>query len=216
MKRLVLIVEGHGEISAIPSLVAQVQAALPLHLQGNLFLDGIPIRVRGIHNIMGRKSNKLINALGIAGKRSNLGAVLVVLDGDADQVEGASFCASTVAKVLASRARQARAGEMFSFGVVFLQPEYESILISVAEQFAELKTDIPLPSNIEEAPRDAKGWLNANLKEGYRPTADQARLTRLVTDWTPANRLRCFRRLTHAIEQLATAVQSGQHVVSPS
>jgi hypothetical protein len=216
MKRLVLFVEGEGDFVAVPSLISRVQLELPAHLQGHLFLDGDPIRAGGVHNITGKRSKNLINWLKVANKRGNLGTVLIVLDGDAEKVEGTAFCGFRVARMLADRAREAGAGVVFSIGVVFLQPEFESILISVAKQLSDIRPDTILPANIEESPRDAKGWLNDNLKEGYRSTSDQARLTRQVTNWTPAKSLRCFRRLTHALEQLTQAVQSGQHIISPS
>jgi hypothetical protein len=99
--------------------------------------------------------------------------------------------------------------------VVFVRQEFESLLIAVADQLAGFKAGIALPVAVEEAPRDAKGWLGENLTNGYKATTDQAPLTRAVTDWTPARRLKSFCRLERALVELARAVATGQHIVSP-
>jgi hypothetical protein len=57
--------------------------------------------------------------------------------------------------------------------------------------------------------------LDENLINGYKATTDQAPLTRAVKDWTPARRLRSFCRLERALAELAQAVATGQHIVSP-
>jgi hypothetical protein len=144
-----------------------------------------------------------------------LGAVLLVLDGDADRVEGQPFCAVQVARAITQRANAAGAGATFSFAAVFLRQEYESLLISVANQLPGLKPGISLPADPEEAPRDAKGWLHDHLTDGYIPTEHQLGLTRAVQDWAPVRLLNCFQRLEHALLELATAVTTGQHIVSP-
>src|SRR5438132_8070735 len=97
--------------------------------------------------------------LGNAAKRRKLGATLLVLDGDADRIEGQPFCAVEAARTLAQRATAAGAGTQFSFAAVFLRQEYESLLLAVADQFSGLKPGVILPPTPEEAPRDAKGWL---------------------------------------------------------
>jgi hypothetical protein len=49
MKRLVLLVEGYGDVQAAPSLVGRLIAHLPDDLQGQLFLDNAPMRVGNVH-----------------------------------------------------------------------------------------------------------------------------------------------------------------------
>src|SRR5262249_4275836 len=152
---------------------------------------------------------------GNAAKRSKLGAALLVLDGDADRVEGELFCAVEVARTLAQRATAAGAGAQFSFAAVFLRQEYESLLLAVADQLPGLEPRVTLPPGPEEHPRDAKGWLHDNLAEGYNPTERQLELTRAVTDWEPVRMLNCFQRLEHALAELVTAVSTSRHIVSP-
>jgi Domain of unknown function (DUF4276) len=215
MKRLVLLVEGDGDVQAVPSLVGKLLTELPDHCQGQLFRDNAPMRIGGVHQITGRKKGNLTRHLGNAAKRPKLGAALLVLDGDADRVEGQPFRAVEVARTLAQRATAAGAGTRFSFAAVFLRQEYESLLLAVADQLPDLKPGVTSPSAPEEAPRDAKGWLHENLADGYNPTDRQLDLTRAVKDWTPVRSLNCFQRLEHALMELAVAVATSRTIVSP-
>jgi hypothetical protein len=215
MRRLVLLVEGDGDVQAVPSLVGELLTRLPNNFQGQLFLDNAPMKVGGVHRITWRRQNDLVRHLGNATKRSKLGAALLVLDGDADQVEGQPFCAVEAARTIAQRATAAGAGTQFSFAAVFLRLEYESLLLAVADQLPGLKPGVTLETAAEERPRDAKGWLHDNLVDGYNPVDRQLELTRAVKDWTPVRSLNCFQRLEHALIELATAVATNRHLVSP-
>jgi hypothetical protein len=215
MKRLVLLVEGEGDVQAVPSLVGRLLTQLPDDLQGQLFLDNAPLKIGGIHQITGKRQGHLARHLGNAAKRPKLGAALLVLDGDADRVEGRLFCAVEVARTLAQRATVAGAGALFSFAAVLLRQEYESLLLAVADQLPGLKPGVTSPPAPEESPRDAKGWLHENLADGYNPTDRQLELTRAVKDWTPVRLLSCFPQLEHAVMELAVAVATSRHTVSP-
>lgn len=215
MKRLVLFVEGDGDVRAAPSLVGELLTRLPDALQGQLFLDNAPMKTGGVDKITGKRQADFLRHLGNAGRRSKLGAVLLILDGDADRVEGRPFCAVEAARTIAQRAAAAGAGSRFSFAVVFLRQEYESLLIAAANQLPGLKSGVTLPPAPEEAPKGAKEWLHANLVDGYNPTDRQLELTRAVHDWSAVRMLKCFQRLEHALTELATATASGQHVISP-
>jgi hypothetical protein len=215
MKRLVLLVEGDGDVQAVPSLVGRLLTQLPDDCQGQLFLDNAPMRIGGVHQITGKKQGDLARHLGNAAKRPKLGAALLVLDGDAERVDGQPFCAVEVARTLAQRATEAGAGARFSFAAVFLRQEYESLLLAVADQLPGLKPKVTLPPTPEESPRGAKEWLHENLADGYNPTDRQLELTRAVTDWKPVRQLNCFQRLENALMELAVAVMTSQHIVSP-
>src|SRR5437867_1681141 len=125
MKRLVLLVEGVGDVMAVPSLVGELLSQLPNDLQGQLFLDNAPMKIGGVHQITGRRQADLLRHLGNATKRPKLGAALLILDGDADRVEGQPFCAVEVARTIAQRATADGAGTTFSFATAFLRQEYE-------------------------------------------------------------------------------------------
>jgi hypothetical protein len=215
MKRLVMLVEGDGDVQAVPSLVGRLLTQLPDEFQGHLFLDNAAMKVGGLHKITGRGQRDLARHLGNAANRPKLGAALLILDGDAAQFEGQPFCAVEAARIIAQRATATGAGTRFSFAVVFLRQEYESLLLAVADQLPDLRPGVSLPASPEERPRDAKGWLHANLADGYNPTGRQLELTRAVRDWNPVRSLNCFQRLEHALKELAVAVATNQHVVSP-
>ncbi len=215
MKRLVLLVEAEGDVQAVPALVARLLAQLPQPFQGQLFLDNAPMKVGGVHQITGNRKSDLARHLGNAAKRPKLGAALLILDGDAERVEGQAFCAVEVARSLAERAVQAGAGKLFSFAVVFLRQEYESLFLALADKLPGLKAGVQLPPSPEESPRDAKRWLHESLADGYKPTEHQLELTRAIEDWTPATSLKCFRRLEHALQQLAESVANRRYRVSP-
>ncbi|MBO0697087.1 MAG: hypothetical protein J2P46_01715 [Zavarzinella sp.] len=215
MKRLVVLVEGDGDVLAMPALVGELLTVLPDDFQGQLFLDNAPMKVGGLHQISGRRQGDLVRHLGNATKRSKLGAALLVLDGDVDRFEGQPFCAVEAAREIGQRATAAGAGRTFSFATVFLRQEYESLIIRVADQLPDLKKGVTLPSQPEEGPRDAKGWLHESLVDGYNPADRQLELTRAVRDWAPVHEMRCFGRLQHALTELAAAVATDQHVVSP-
>lgn len=217
MKRLVLLVEGAGDVQAVPALVGKLLTQLPDELQGQLFLDNAPMKIGGVHQLTGKPDRQadFLRHLGNAARRPQLGAALLILDGDPDQVEGQPFCAVAVARTVAQRATAAGAGTMFSFATVFLRQEYESLLLAVADQLPGLKPGVPLPPQPKEHPRDAKGWLHKHLTDGYNPTDRQLELTRAVQDWTPVRKLRCLQRLEHALTERAEAIATGRHIISP-
>jgi hypothetical protein len=74
-----------------------------------LFLDNAPMKIGGVHKITGNKQKDLARHLGNAAKRPKLGAALLILDGDAENVEDKPFCAVQVARTIAQRAMAAGA-----------------------------------------------------------------------------------------------------------
>ncbi len=159
-------------------------------------------------------------------KRRNVGGVLLLLDGDAQIVNGVEFCAADVARSLAKESRSVGGGQIFSVAVVFACQEYESWMIAGISslvgkmlsggrqiQDGALKRIVPNP---EIAPRDAKGWLSTFIEGGYRPTLDQADLTRLIDiESIRQQNVRSFVRLENAVNQLVYAIKAGSHIATP-
>jgi hypothetical protein len=222
----VLFVEGDGDKEAVPVLVTRLLTNL--EAWGDLFLDTNPFVVGGVAQLTARDGRDWLRYLEAAGRRRNVGAVLLLLDGDAERIRGESFCAKLFAIRLATLARQAGAGATFSLAVVFASQEYESWMIASADRLGGL----PLPDgrpglragatppegDLERAPRDAKGWLDRNMDGGYSPTRDQGPLTRLFVDHLAGVRqrqMRSFRRLENAVRQIVEAVRGGTPIATP-
>ena len=224
MKRIVLFVEGEGESGAVPKLVAGLlakQSAWDV-----VILDEHPFRVGQIIKLVKDDYREWKRKLSAALKRANVGGVLLLLDGDTKRVGDAPFCAANTAKSLAAVAASVGAGSNFSVASVFARQEFESWLIAGFESFAgktfpdgrKVPANVAVPaSDLEESPRDAKGWLNRAIDGGYKPTRDQAILTQWLDPQLVRDRgIRSFQRLESAVSELVTAIRSGNHVVTPS
>src|SRR5207247_2623734 len=139
---------------------------------------------------------------------------------------GNVFCAANVARSLASEAATVGGGANFSVAVVFARQEYESWLIAGIDSLAGqrlpdgrmIAKDAKAPEgDVEENPRDAKGWFSAVIEGGYKPTRDQAALTDLVDLQAVRKRnLRSFKRLESALAGLVSAVRNEKHKATPS
>jgi len=230
MKRLVLLGEGHGEVSALPILVTKLlrekSGSDPLHL------DREVIRTNPNRLVKWDKANKqpdfseCVAKVTLAARRPKVGGVLAVFDGDAKRFPAGAvndFCAATAAKMMAAAAWQAGAGKLFSLCVVFACSEYESWLVGGAESFAGRALNdgrilLPTHAKLPSADHESRGkrWLEQNCVS-YRPTRDQRALTELLDlQCVRDKKLRSFERLEHAIEQLQEAVAKDRHVATPS
>jgi hypothetical protein len=224
MRRLVLFVEGEGEAEAVPTLVRRL-----INEKGEwhgILLDDHPFRVGSVEKLVKGDYREWKRFLGASLKRPNVGGVLLILDGDAQKVGGKKFCAGDVAKSLAGAAVHVGAGRTFSVAVVFARQEFESWLIAGMPSLRGralpdgrlIDPDAKAPEgDLEVSPRDAKGWLSTIVERGYKPTRDQAALTRLVDlNAIRARGLRSFRRLESAVSTLLEAIQSNRPTASPS
>jgi len=232
MKRLVLLVEGAGDVAAAPELVKRL-----LHEYAAfdaVILDPKPLRVGEYSKITKISTNKNKNGfsewqrfLAAAAKRRDCGACILLLDGDSRaKVDDQPFCAMRAAQHLAEEAQKVGGGSCFSVAIVFACMEFESWLIAGADSLVEksftdgrkeiLSVSTKLPSDPESAPRDAKGWFRSIMKTGYKPARDQAELTRLVDlEAIRGQKMRSFRRLESALTELVGAIRTGVHVVTP-
>lgn len=224
MKRLVLFLEGQGDIKAAPVLVKRLLTEM--NAWDCVSLDTRPFRVGAVNKLLRDNCQKWVRLLGDAARRPNIGGVLLLLDGDIRRIDGERFCAARIARRLAQEATRARAGELFSVAVVFACQEFESWLIAGVESLAGKPLDdgrpgvppgtVPPEKDLELAPRDAKAWLGAVMPGGYSPTKDQAGLTKAVDLDQIRNRpMRSFRRLESAVAQLVTAVREGTPATTP-
>ncbi len=227
-RRIVLLVEGDGDVAAAPVLLKRSLAEL--NVLETIAPDKDAIRIGEFPGAAKNDFEVFRKRILVAAKRKDMAGCLVLLDGDCKFCRGRQpFCARHAAIDMAAAAKDAGAGTLFSAAIVFACQEFESWLIAGIESLAGKplsdrrvlidKYDpahTPIPANLEEAPRDAKGWLSKVAKTGYNPPRDQDELTKIVDfDVIRARRLRGFRRFEAAVKELVDAIQSGKKCLTP-
>ena len=179
MPRTVLaIVEGHGEVSAVPELLRRIAGEVSPDL---VVETPRPIRVPRNRIV---KEGELERAVTLASHKAGIdGCVLVLLDADHD-------CPAELAPQLQARAVAACPGRHIR--TVLAKTEYEAWFLAAAGSLAGrrgLDESLASPDS-PEAIQDAKGWLSTRMPPGrrYRETLDQAALT-ATFDMAEARRL---------------------------
>lgn len=190
------IVEGHGEVEAVPELIRRVAT----HARPALYVQALrPNRVpksrleRDLENLI-RLCMIQIDQL-----ETMIGGILIVLDADDD-------CPAQLGPRLLERAHQVRAD--IPTVVVVAKSEYESWFLAAAESLQGrrgLPSDLSSPAN-PEGIRDAKGWLGDRMgPSGYSETVDQVKLS-AVFDLKQARHsqsfARCYDRLVSLFDEL--------------
>ena len=220
-KRLVIFAEGQGGVQSTKTLVCK----LVNRFQGYdcLFVDEDVFRLDGLTALINRNGEAdWVNKVKAACKRGNIGAILLVLDGDfsgktftTSQGEQ-PFCSKTYAALLAERAREAGAGELFSLGVVLARAEFESWLIAGCPELNACCQSHETSDFLENNMKGAKGWIERHTHKVYKPTRHQDEWTGKIDIDAPLLRnMRSFKRLCHAVEQLIQSVRDSQPVCTP-
>ncbi len=204
MGKLYPIVEGKGEIAAVPILLRRLQEE---HQHWD-FQIAKPKRASGEGDLT--KPGGLEWFLRHALREPDCVAILVLLDAN----EG---CPKEMAFELADRARSLNLS--CPVAIVIAKCEYEAWFLASLESLRdrlELPEDTPFEVDAE-AIRDAKGWLSKRMPAGraYKPTQDQAPMTELMEFSLVRSRSRSFCRLEHAFEELIGAVESAKGYVTP-
>lgn len=165
-RRIVTIVEGHGEVEAVPLLIRRLSAKGAGSVVPEM---PKPIRV-GRQKLM--KGGEVERAVELAARQTgDGGGILILLDADDN-------CAKDMAEQILARATAARSDR--EIRVVLATREFESWFLAAAESLAGyrgLAETLRAPDDCESV-RDAKGWLTRKMPSGrsYRPTLDQAAL----------------------------------------
>jgi hypothetical protein len=163
MQRVVPIVEGDGEVAALPILLRRIGA----WLTPENFLDvPTPIRVRRDRFL--KKDADFRKFLGLASaKAGDSGWILILLDADDD-------CPADLGVQIVDRAREAAPHRRVA--VVLAKREYEAWFLASATSLngkRGLVLDGPVTFD-PETPRDAKGWLSERMPGSkYREITDQ-------------------------------------------
>ena len=164
--RIGCIVEGHGEVKAVPTLITRITANLYPEL-----VIVIPEPIRTSRSKIVRKGEIERRVELAAQKIKGEGAILILIDSDDD-------CPAKLGPELLCRASEARSD--LPITVVLAKCEFEAWFLAAAESlrgYKGLKNDLTSPHNPEEI-RDAKGWMKQQRdSHKYRETLDQRKFT---------------------------------------
>lgn len=162
-----LIVEGHGDASALPILLRRSLAMRGIH---HVEIPQ-PLRLPRSKIV---KRDELARAVEFMASRSAPdGRILVVLDADDD-------CPASLAPQLSRWVHEARPDRPSS--VILANAEFEAWFLAGA---ASLRSRRGLPADLASPPdperiRDAKGWLSERMPQRYSETLDQPALAAVV------------------------------------
>ncbi len=184
-----VIVEGHGEESAVPLLLRRLARWLDPELTIGVVQ---PLRLPKGKML---KEPELRRAVELVARKAGAGApILVLVDAD----EGA---ACVMGPRLLSWARAARSDR--EIGVVVAVREYEAWFLAGAESLSG-KRGLPLdlvPMSDAEQRGSPKRWLDARMADGYSEALDQPALTEAL-DLASARRADSFDKLVRDVARL--------------
>ncbi len=187
------IVEGHGEVEAVPALFHRIAAAAGFPGQ---ILVNPPIRVKAGSFLNNHDVFRRHIELAAAKAKNRNGVVIILLDSDDD-----SNCPKEIGPRLLGRARAIR--DDVPYLVSLAWREYESWFLTAAQSLRGhhgLPTDLAPPS-VPEAIRGAKEWLSGQMPRPYDPIEHQIAFTKIF-DLNEARANRSFNRLFTRIEYL--------------
>lgn len=209
MPKIVPIVEGQGEVEAVPALLLKLLWEMNRHdVQ-----VGSPRNAHGCGNLT--SPGGLEKFIQHCWKERDCGAILVLMDADEE-------CPLEIARGFSERVQAM--GAKHPVVTVIAKCEYEAWFLASLEKIAgeELQGRAGLPAELMypgdvEARVGVKGWLSQQFPEGriYKETLDQKPMTERLDTALARERSRSFRRLWHAVEQVLTAIDDDQVVVSP-
>ena len=187
---IVPIVEGHGEVQAVPVLLrrilqelgcAEVQVLKPFRVPRNRLTDPL----------------QLERAIRLACAKADEPAVLLLLDAHED-------CPAELAPRLAQMAHRAAPG--VRIGVVLAKAEYEAWFLASLEDLRGKRgvRDDAVPPSDPEAVQGAKEFLQRQLKQGYRysETVDQPAFTSHLNLQRTRERSPSFDKLWREMQRL--------------
>ena len=209
MPKIVPIVEGDGEVLAVPLLLNKLIAEIGRWEVG---IDR-PLNAGSCSNLT--KAGGLERFVQNAALRADCGAILVLMDAD-------KGCPLKIVREFVERITTL--GTKYPVVVAVANCEYEAWFLASLESIAgkDLEGRRGLPAGLTypdydvENLVDVKGWLRRHLSRKYKETLDQPALTRMINPALIAPRSRSFRRLQHAVEEAVEAMDLGHVVVTPA
>lgn len=202
MRSIISIVEGLGDIKAVPALLTRI-------LQNEGQWSWYAGKAHQAHNLHTLKKG-LERFLRHAANEKNCAAILILLDLD-------DGCPKKEAESLALEIQTFNLPQPVA--IAFAHREYEAWFLASLPTIAGhygLPSDVLYEGDVESK-RDAKGWFKQRmLGRKYNPLIHQKKFTSLIDLELAYENSRSFRRLYHAIEQLLAAAEKRERgYVSP-
>jgi len=184
------IVEGYGEVAALPILIRKI--AYEVH-------SAYDVEVMKPHRVpRGQMTGEsLCRAVALQSGRisGRRGGVLVVADSDDD-------CPVELAELILAAAKCDQSGAVVPEVAIAVR-EYESWFLASIDSIRihrAVRDDASYPSD-PDTPRGAKGRLESLMTESYRETLHQPSFTEMI-DLTLAGRSRSFAHLLRSVSRL--------------
>lgn len=190
MKRVALIVEGHGDVQSAPALVARAASTFGLTL-----IPADPIRAGEAPKL--RRHGELERFLRLAASRPEIDEIFVVLDMD-------DGCAKEYHDDFVARTSSIAAVLAKPVHFCFCVREYEGWFLSDIETLRLALPEYGISAGVTienaESIRGAKQLLNKHCRgRVYKETRDQVIFTRNLDIKRLARRSRSFRKLLKAV-----------------
>ena len=159
------IVEGHGEVKALPVILRRL---LPFLAPQKTWQVPEPIRIpKGSFLNRPDERRRALDLAAIKGSAAKSSFILILLDSD-------GACPAVGAPALLAQCRNVRNDQQMA--LTFAHHEFEAWFIAAATSLRSVRglpTDLTRPDN-PEAIQDAKGWLKQRRTgRVYSPTIDQ-------------------------------------------
>ncbi|MDE2881741.1 MAG: DUF4276 family protein [Acidobacteriota bacterium] len=186
MARIAVIVEGHGEVQAVPVLLRRIARTLA---PGIALTIARPIRVRRDRFVQEAELERYLNlVVSHAGPDAR---ILILLDANGD-------CPAERGPELLARARKARPDKRIQ--VVLAKCEYEAWFLASSKTVV---IGAPEPPADPEAIRGAKEWIRRHQR--YQPTVDQEPMTARFDMAEARRNAPSFDKMWRAVEALLDA-----------
>lgn len=192
------IVEGQGDVEAVPVLIRRVAA----DLYPELPIITYPIRVNRNRIVKVENLEETIDAA--SRKVGRQGGIFIILDSDDD-------CPAKLGPELLQQALKVQSN--LPIAVVLAKCEFEAWFLAAAESLSGqrgLKNNLQPPNNPEEI-RGAKEWLTRQMESNkkYRETLDQPALTARF-DFEQARQASSFDKCYRDIDRLLSELRDRQ------
>ena len=181
MTSIVPIVEGYGDVAAVPALIGRAAA----HFQKPHY-SLAPIRAGEYRSL--KRAGQIERFLELAASR-HPDRILVALDLDDD-------CPATEFNHLIDRITAWRGDRIVPVGVCFFKCEYEALFLCQLDQLFGVEQPMISPEEV----RAAKGYVEREMGSRYKETRDQIILTKQLDIDLLVDRSRSFRKFIKEVD----------------